>query len=149
MCNEPKCPKCSGRLMRVPDGTYPYPTIRCLECSWFVEKTPETVMPYIGKTPVGVKEGGKRGGVNSRAVTPLEIDVDDIKVKVYVEIVHGKRLHLYKSELTKTQGKNARAYCGTTGVKVLDIAGRTICSTCIKNLQQVSEKIDINCKVDE
>lgn len=137
---EPKCPKCQGKLMRVPDGTYPNPTIRCTSCSWQIEQMKKSFMDCERKPPSeAVVEGSRRGGKKSKDIPKIDVDVAAVAVKVYVAVNDGKYIHLFKADYAGKNGKNAKCFCGVTGMKTTETGGLTVCKTCFKNYEKVRD----------
>lgn len=132
---EPVCPKCKGKLVRLPDGTYPMPTIKCMECGWFIEKAQVVVMPYSNvPSPTGL-----RGRTKVAAVLDETFKAPGTG---YVEASHGRYIHLFKDAFHRNKNKNSRAFCGVLGRKVSDPGGASICQTCLRNYEK-SKKVKV------
>lgn len=133
--SSPKCPKCKGRLVHVPQGVYDTEAIRCIACGWLLQKEEEVVQTRPIKPIVNhakSKENGKLGGRPKQA--PRK-PVREVSLKrVFRITTRSKHLHYLK--------EGERAYCGVTPTKpAKTIEGIAICKNCEKNIVAHERKL--------
>lgn len=134
--SNPVCPKCKGRLVRVPDKECIFPTIKCTVCGWFVEQTPPPYMDCERKpASAAVLEGSRRGGLKAKEISKIDVEVSRVPDKVYVSVKDGEYIHLFKADYAGKGAKNAKSYCGVVGVKTTGTDNLTVCKTCFRNYE--------------